>query len=70
MTEETGEGKIPLVAGGSPVESGRPTAVGRRASGLGVSPIDEDPDLVRRAVGGSPQRACGSDGGRAEGCTR
>jgi hypothetical protein len=33
-----------------------------RGSGLGVTPVDGDPDLGRRAAGGSPWRAHGGDG--------
>jgi hypothetical protein len=36
---------------------------------MGVSPVDGDPDLGRRAAGGSTWRARGGDGDRAEGCT-
>jgi hypothetical protein len=64
MVDGTGEGKIPLVAGGSPAKSDRPTAVGRRGSGLGASRGDGDPDL-----GGSPELGRDNDGDRAEGCT-
>jgi hypothetical protein len=45
VTKETGEGKIPLVVGGSPTESSRPTTNGLLESGMGVSLVDEDPDL-------------------------
>jgi hypothetical protein len=51
------EGKVPS----SPVAR-------RQESGLGVSPVDEDPDLGRRVAGGSPWRAHGGDGYQAEGC--
>jgi hypothetical protein len=57
-----------FIAGGSPAKSGRPAAVGRWGSGLGVTPVDGDPDLGRRVVGGSPWQARGGDGGQAEGC--
>jgi hypothetical protein len=50
-----------------PDVGGSPAVVGRRENGLGVTPVDGDPDLGRRAVGGSPWRACGSDVDRAEG---
>jgi hypothetical protein len=63
------QGGIPLDAGGSPAKSGRPAAVGRRGSGLGANPVDSDPDLGRRAAGGSPELDCDGDGGQAEGCT-
>jgi hypothetical protein len=69
VIKEIGEGKISLVAGGSPAESGRPTAVRRRESDLGVSPVDDDPDLGRRAAGGSAWRAHGGDGGRWRGAS-
>jgi hypothetical protein len=62
------QGGIPLVASGSPAKSGRPTTVGRWGSCLGANPIDGDPDLGRRAVGGSPVLSCDGDSGRAEGC--
>jgi hypothetical protein len=61
-------GGIPFDAGGLLAKSGRPTAVGRRGSGLGVTLVDGDPDLGRRVVGDSPWRARGGDGTRAEGC--
>jgi hypothetical protein len=64
MVDRTGEGKIPLVTGGSPAKSDWPAAVGRRGSGLGASQGDGDPDL-----GGSLELGRDSDGGRAEGCT-
>jgi hypothetical protein len=67
MSNETEEGKIPLVSGGSPTKSGRPAAVGRWESGLGVTPVDGDPDLGRRAAGGSLWRAGGGDGCRWRG---
>jgi hypothetical protein len=51
-SDKTEEGKIPLVAGGSPAKSVRPAAVGRWESGLGVTLVDNDPDLGRWAVGG------------------
>jgi hypothetical protein len=61
-------GGIPFDAGGLPAKSGRPTAVGRRGSGLGVTPVDGDPDFGRRVVGDSPWWARGGDGTQAEGC--
>jgi hypothetical protein len=67
MDDKTGEGKIPLIAGGSPAKSGQPAPVGRRGS-LGANLVDGDPNLERSAVGGSPELGCDSDGGRAEGC--
>jgi hypothetical protein len=45
MDDKTGEGKIPLIAGGSPAKSGQPAAVGRQESGLGVTPVDSDLNL-------------------------
>jgi hypothetical protein len=51
-TEEIG-GEIPFDAGGLPAKSGWPTAIGRRGSGLGVNLVDGDPELRRRAAGGS-----------------
>jgi hypothetical protein len=62
-------GKFPSDAGGSPTEFGRPAAVGRRGNGLGVTPVDGDPDLGRKAAGGSPWQVRGGDDDRAEGCT-
>jgi hypothetical protein len=38
-------GGIPFNADGLPAKFGRPAAVGRQGSGLGVSPVDADPDL-------------------------
>jgi hypothetical protein len=35
----------PSDVGGSPAEFGRPTSVGRRENGLGVTPVDGDHDL-------------------------
>jgi hypothetical protein len=61
-------GGIPFDAGGLLAKSDRPTAIGRWGSGLGVTPVDGDPDLRRRAAGGSPWQARGGDGGRVEGC--
>jgi hypothetical protein len=61
-------GGIPFDAGGLPAKSGRPVAVGRRGSSLGVTSADGDPDLGRRAAEGSPWRAHGGDGSQAEGC--
>jgi hypothetical protein len=66
--ENRGE-EIPSDAGGLPAKFGQPTAVGWRENGLGVNPVDGDPDLGRRVVGGSPWRARSGDGGRVEGCT-
>jgi hypothetical protein len=40
-----------------------------RGIGLGVTSVDGDPDLRRRAAGGSPWWACGGDVDRAAGCT-
>jgi hypothetical protein len=60
-------GGIPFDAGGLPAESGRPATVGRWGSSLGVTPVYGDPDLGRRAVGGSPWRAHGGDGDRWRG---
>jgi hypothetical protein len=60
-------GGIPFDAGGLPAKSGRPATVGRWGSSLGVTPINGDPDLGRRAVGGSPWRAHGGDGDRWRG---
>jgi hypothetical protein len=62
-----GRGIPPPDAGGSPVEFDQPAVVGRRENGLGVTPVDGDLDLGRRAVGGSPWWACGGDVDRAEG---
>jgi hypothetical protein len=61
-------GKIPSDASGSPAKFDRPAAVGQRGSSQGVTPFDGDPDLGRRAAGGSPLRARSGDGDRAEGC--
>jgi hypothetical protein len=61
-------GKIPSDADGSLAKFGRPAAVGRRGSSQGANPVDSDPDLGRRAAGGSPWWARGGDGDRAEGC--
>jgi hypothetical protein len=47
---------------------GRLAAIGRWGSGLGANSVDDDPDLGRRAAGGSPELGCDGDGGRAEGC--
>jgi hypothetical protein len=55
-------------AGGSPAEFGRPAVVGRWENGLGVTSVDGDLDLGRRAAGGSPWWAHGGDDNRAEGC--
>jgi hypothetical protein len=60
-------GEIPSDAGGSPAKFGRSAAVGRRGSSQGVNPVNGDPDLVRRAAGGSPWRAHSGDGNLAEG---
>jgi hypothetical protein len=45
VSNETNEGKIPLIAGASPAKFGRPAAVGRWESGPGVTPVDGDPDF-------------------------
>jgi hypothetical protein len=68
---ETGEGNPPPPpdAGGSPAEFGRSAVVGRREIGLGVTSVDGDLDLGRRAAGGSPWRARGGNDDRAEECT-
>jgi hypothetical protein len=66
-----GEGAIPLDADSSPAESRRPAAVVRRGSGLGANLVDGDPDLVRRASGGSPELGCDGEGvGRRGGPVR
>jgi hypothetical protein len=67
-TVKTEEGKSPSDAGGSLAKFGRPAAVGRRGSSQGANPVDGDPDLGRRAVGGSPWWDHGGDGDQAEGC--
>jgi hypothetical protein len=54
MDDKIGEGKIPLIVGGSLAKSEQPAAVGRRGSGLGITPVDSDPNLRRRVVRGSP----------------
>jgi hypothetical protein len=59
----------PPDVGGSPAEFGLPTVVGRWENGLGVTPVDGDLDLGRRAAGGSPWWAHGGDDDRAKGCT-
>jgi hypothetical protein len=58
----------PPHAGGSPAEFGRPAVVGRWENGLGVTPVDGDLDLGRRAAGGSPWWAHSGDDEWAEGC--
>jgi hypothetical protein len=60
-------GGIPFDDGRQPAKSGRAAAVGRRGSGLGVTPVDGDPDLGRRVTGDSPWRAHGGDGGQWRG---
>jgi hypothetical protein len=62
-----GEFPSPPPAGGSPAKFGRLAVIGRWEIGLGVTPVDGDPDLGRRAAGGSPWRACGGDVNWAEG---
>jgi hypothetical protein len=67
-TDETRGGGIPLDAGGLPAKFVRPTTVGRRGSVLGANPVNGDPNLGRRAAGGSRELGHDGDGGRAEGC--